>query len=428
MNTKRRAERAAVNGRVWRLTPVELGALLLLLNAGLWGAAAVNIATPGSKARSGLIKGADFVHFYTLGSIAAERRGDLLYDAAAQHVEQVRLVPTSEDDWHVPANGPQMALLFAPLARLSYLWAAAVWALVTALVYAFCVWVVWRRCVSLHQHRLLAALGASAFPPFWYLVLYGQTSALPLLCLTCGWLALRANRKWWAGVALGSLIIKPQLGLAVAAVMLGRREWRIVGGAMAAIAFQWGIAVAAVGTGPLRDHIRLLLEGPRLAGQVEPVLHLFKAHSLRSFWALLCPGSSVALALYLLTGAAVLVITVLLWRESVPLDIRYSALLLATVLVAPHMLVYELVQLAPAFLLAAERLQQTRPKPQRAFVGLLCLAYIFPLAGGVTRATHIQFSVPVFLGWLIVLYAVRVSPDLRVRPIEGALRQSGVSQ
>jgi hypothetical protein len=388
----------------WSLSAVELGVLLLLLNGLVWGVAALNLATPGLPGRSGLLKGGDFVHFYTLGSIAAERRVDLLYATDAQHAEQERVIPGSGDYRYVPVYGPQTALLFAPFAQLPYLWAAAAWALVTALLYGACLWIFWRDCPSLQGHRLLVLLAACAFGPFWALLHHGQTSALPLVCVTGAWLAAKTNRPWWEGFALGSLIIKPQLGVAIAVVMVARREWRVVGGALAAIGFQWGIALAAFGITPFSDYIRMLLQGPQLAWQLEP--RLYALHSLRGFWMLLFPQSTLALILYLLTGSAALVLAVRTWRVSVPPKVRYSVLLLAIVLVAPHLAVYELVVLAPAYLLSVDATGGLPVGPRRVIRVLLFFAYVLPWLGGVASLTHVQWSVPVFVGWLVALHWV----------------------
>jgi Glycosyltransferase family 87 len=384
----------------WSPSAVELGALLLLLNGLLWGVAALNVATPGTRGRSGLVKGGDFVHFYTLGSLAAEGRFDLLYTEEAQHARQERLVPSSEGLWFAAANGPQVALLFAPLARLPYLRAVAAWTLLTVLLYGACLWIVWRDCPSLRGHKLLVILAACGFEPFWALIHHGQTSALPLLCFTGAWLAVKANRPWWIGFALGSLIIKPHLGAAVAVVMAARREWRIVGGAVVAVALQWGITVAAVGVTPFHEYLLVLLRGP-WTSQLEP--NPYAVHSLLGFWTLLCQQRATALALYLLTGVGVLMAAARLWRRSIPGGIRYSALLLATVLVSPHMRVYELVQLAPAFLLSFDASERLTAGPRRVLHLSLGLAYVLPLFGFLASPTRVQWSVPVLAGWLAAL-------------------------
>jgi len=385
----------------WSLSAVELGVLLLLLNGCLWGAAGLNVATSGPRGRSGLIKGGDFVHFYTLGSIAAEGRFDILYDVEAQHAIQELLVPTSEELRFEAANGPQVALLFAPLARLPYLRAVAAWALLTVLLYGVCLWVFWRDCPSLRGHKLLVILAACGFEPFWSLVHHGQTSTLPLVCFAGAWLALKANRPWWIGFALGSLIIKPHLGVAIAVVMIARREWRTVGGAVAAVALQWGVAVAAVGVMPFYDYLRVLLRGP-WTSQLEP--NPYAVHSLLGFWTLLYPQRIVALALYSLTSVGVLVVAARMWRQSVPAGIRYSGLLLATVLVAPHMRVYELVQLAPAFLLTFDASERLAAGSRRVLRLLLGLTFVLPIFGFLASITHVQLSVPVLAAWLIALH------------------------
>jgi hypothetical protein len=72
--------------------------------------------------------------------------------------------------------------------------------------------------------------------------------------------------------------------------------------------------------------------------------------------------------------------------------LRYSSLLLATVLVAPHLTVYDLVILAPAFLLLADQLMG-QAADVRGIGTLLYLMYALPLLGPLTRWTHIQLSV-----------------------------------
>ena len=388
--------------RFWSVSARELEGQLVVLALALWGLAALDAFAPGMRYRSGQVKGADFVHFYVLGSLVNEGRSDLLYDTQAQRLEQERLVPASQGTWFVPIYGPQTALLFAPLARLPYLWAAGIWAILTALLYGACVWVFWRDCSSLHAKKRLVVLAAIAFPPLWSLVEHGQTSALALLCVTGAWLAFRADSRWWAGVALGSLIIKPQLGVAIAVVIAARREWRVMGGALVAMAVQWGSAILVLGLTPFRAYLGMLLQLGELAPLLEP--KPFQLHSLRGFWTLLCPQPTVALTLYLLTSVVAVVMAVRLWRPSVALEIRFSALLLATVLVAPHLTVYELTLLAPGFLLTADAIERALVTPRRAFRAVLYFAFILPLAGPLASVTHVQLSVPLLAGWLTGLH------------------------
>ena len=79
-------------------------------------------------------------------------------------------------------------------------------------------------------------------------------------------------------------------------------------------------------------------------------------------------------------------------------------MLLATVLVAPHLTVYDLVVLAPAFLLLSNWIAiQPDDSTTPQLKVLLYLAYALPLLGPLARWTHLQLSVPVMLFILLVL-------------------------
>ena len=215
--------------------------------------------------RTGPFKGADFVHFYTMGNLVTEGQGDLLYDRRALRTIQSQLVPVAKDYWFIPVNGPQTALLFAGLARLPYLWAALVWGLLTIAGYVACVWMVWRRCPSLRPYDGVMLPAALGFIPLYVLSTSGQTSVLPLVCLTGAYLAFKSDSKWWAGVMLGSLIIKPHFGLAVGVVMLACREWRVVGGAILGAVAQWGLSVLVLGPRAAGGLLRCAHEGSRIS-------------------------------------------------------------------------------------------------------------------------------------------------------------------
>jgi hypothetical protein len=101
----------------------------------LWTFYAVDMSTPGLRDRNGLIKGTDFLHFYTLGTIALQKRGDLLYNMRAQAFLLQRVVPQAAGNTYVPLYGPQVSLFFAPLALMSYPAALTIWILLNTVVY-----------------------------------------------------------------------------------------------------------------------------------------------------------------------------------------------------------------------------------------------------------------------------------------------------
>ena len=83
-----------------------------------------------------MLKGTDFLHFYTIGTLAREGHPDRLYDLRAQEKLATERVPEAKGLVYAPFYGPQVALLFAPFAALPYGKALAAWLLINALIYA----------------------------------------------------------------------------------------------------------------------------------------------------------------------------------------------------------------------------------------------------------------------------------------------------
>lgn len=378
-----------------------------LLAAGLWSVYALDLATPGLRDRAGHIKGADFLHFYTAGYLVRLGRLDALYDPVALAAYQLKLVPQSVHSYFVASYGPQVYLPFSVLARLPYVWAALAWVLLNCALYSACCYALWRACPKLRPHTLTVFVLAAAFPGFFSLVAFGQTSGPALALFTLAFLALRSRRNFLAGLAVGSLIYKPQLGLTAAVVFLFAAEWRVLAGAVAAVAAQISFAWAWFGAAVMKQYFDSLLRTSQALPFIEP--RLYQLHSLRGFWLLLLPWRTVAALLYALSAMTVLGLAVLCWRSRASLALRYAALLLATVLVAPHLMVYDLVILAPAFLLlgswALEHGGAVVAPPVRV---LLYLCYALPLLEPVAKLSHLQFSVIGFaVLFMFVCLAIR---------------------
>jgi len=393
--------RTTAKPTLW-LTPRRLRVHGLILALCLWCTYAWIFATPGLRDRNGVVKGADFLHYYTLGWLALEHRGADLYDMPAQTVLAQQRVPEAGPLVFVPLYGPQVSLLFAPLSALPYRWALFLWLLLNAAVYALCCYAVWKTCPHLRCQGSAVFILALAHPAFFHLIAWGQTSVIALACFTAAYLALRSGRMFSAGLAIGCLIFKPQLGLAAAFVFLLAREWEIVVGAIAAALAQLSVGWFYYGTSVMRDYLQHLIQVRGVFPQLEP--RPYQMHSLRSFWAMLIPWPHASFGIYVATALAVLAIALLSWKSSAPLSLRFSGLLIATVLVSPHLTVYDLVILAPAFLLLADWAVANSASLGRRVGVLLYVNYALPLIGPLSHWTHLQLSVLAMaaLLWTIV--------------------------
>jgi hypothetical protein len=378
----------------------------LLLAACLWSIYAFDVSTPGLLDRNGLVKGTDFAHFYVLGSLAREHRASALYNTLLQSEIAREIVPGAQPLYYVALYGPQVSVFFAPFARFSYGTAFILWSLFNAIVYGVCCVAIWRVCPRLRDHGPTVFILAIAYPAFFHLIAWGQTSAPALLFFTLAYLALRADREFLAGLAIGLLIYKPQLGIAGAILFLFSKQWRLVAGAVISGAAELSVGWLYYGTAVMREYWNVLRHFQQVLPNLEP--RAYVVHCLRAFWAMLVPVPTFAALLYILSAVIVISASVLIWRSRAPLALRYSALLIATVLVAPHLTIYDLVILVPAFLLLADlALQESAPTSVPI---LLYLCYALPLIGPLSRYTHVQLSVVAFAA---LLYWIWNSAKLR---------------
>jgi hypothetical protein len=397
------------------LNPRRLRAQAAVLALCLWGVCGIDFATPGLFDHAGNIKFQDFLPLYVSARLIVEGRANALYDpqVTADAIQAVMVQPNrvppprgQPTPVRLPnLYGPQVGLFFVPLARFSFPTAARIWATTSLLVFAGCVYLVWKCCPGLRIHSRFVALSAIAFPPLFHFFVRAQTSVLVLACFTAAYLAFRADRPGWAGIALGILIVKPQFLVAIPLVLLLSGDWTTLAGLVLASGAQLAFARIYFGPAVMHAYFDTLRHMPRVIGASELGLASIQMHSLRSFCSLLLPWPEGALGLYVLSSIVILGMAAVVWKSSAPLALRFSALTLAAVLINPHLFVYDLLVLAPVLLLLANWVLSNAPQPSSAVLHVLTyLAFVLPLFGPLSRWTHLQLSVLAFTGLLWVLW------------------------
>jgi len=155
-----------------------------------------------------------------------------------------------------------------------------------------------------------------------------------LLAFCLGWLALDRQHRFLAGMAFGLLAIKPQYGIVLAAVVLVRREWALLGGALVSVAGQVAAVCLALDASAIWIYIRILPQLPEV-----PLLALHRMHSLRALTGLVpLPLGTLA---WSLASVGITWQTVRMWRTDVPVTVRMAVLVLGSFLVSPHAAIYD---------------------------------------------------------------------------------------
>ena len=380
------------------LTPARVRAQAIVLALCLWGVCVVDFATPGLFDRVGNIKFQDFLPVYVSARLIRKHRAAELYDQPTISAE-VQTIVRDPTRVRLPyLYGPQVGLFFLPLSAIPFPAASKIWAALIVLLYLACVYAVWKACPNLRPHFATVAIAALAFPPLFHAFVRGQTSALVLAAFVVAFFALRADRPWLAGILLGALIFKPQFLVALPLIFLASAAWKLLSGLFLSAAAQLLAARLYFGPLVLHNYFAMLLHPARWIDSAELSLAPIQMHSLRSFWLLLIPFPAPAFALYVFSSLAVIAISAAIWKSALSLPLRFSALVLCAVLVNPHLFVHDLLVLAPVLLLLVDdAVSHPRAQSSAWLQILLWLAFVLPLFGPLSRWTHLQPSVILFV-------------------------------
>lgn len=304
-----------------------------------WVSLAATLGTWFAPRGWGLFQGdprdIDFLSFWTAAQLALEGRPGAAYDPEAIRAAEAALIGARGEAYAAFMYPPTFLMLCLPLGLLGYGAAVLAWLAGTAAA-----WLVVAR-------RFLPAsagiIGLLALPAAWNNVWHGQNGFLSAALLGGGGLLLE-RRPFLAGLLLGCLSYKPQLGLLVAPALLAARRWAAVAGATVAVLVLAGASVLAFGWDSwaafLRNSAltRLVLEN-----------ELYIAEKLQSpFAAVRVLGGGVALAYAVQAVASLVALAVVVafcWRRVG--GVAETALVAAAAaLASPYVFDYDLTLLA----------------------------------------------------------------------------------
>jgi hypothetical protein len=337
--SSRRPADAAVPARSWRTAWTPGRARLWLVAAAI----ASWLPILGVPLRGWL----DFSAFYVAGQLAFRAEVTTLGAVARSQLEQG--LPVTP--FVYPAG---LALLYAPLSALPYGLAALLHAtLMLALLLGAAA--LGARLLGLSPGWAL--LGTLAWAPAAAGVLSGQNTALALMLVALAALALVTEREGAAGLAIGLLAYKPQLGAPLLGLLLLRGRSRALAVAAAVLALHYLAGVVA--TGGQLDWPLHWLDSVRAYQDADFRANGWQAISLPALGTRLevvtgVPG--IALLGYL-AGLVILVASLPALRRLPLLEAVALAAALG-LLVSPHAWVYDATLLLPAVAVFAARSHQ----------------------------------------------------------------------
>ncbi len=349
------------------------------------------------------MKAADFVHFYTTGSLVRLGQSQLLYDFQEQHRVQGALVPEAAEVIYLSVYPPQTAIVFAPLSVFTYGHAALLWVGMTILLYALVIWAAWIPVSSQLSDRTFLVAAAAGFPPFWQLVLHGQTTIIVLVAFCAGWLALERRQPFLAGCAVGLIAMKPQFGLPLAVAVIARRDWPMMAGAAVSIAVQALVVYWLLDARVFHDFVQMARVAAQRSDLLEP--KFFQSHSMLTL-ARMAPAS-IQMPLWIGMCAAVLWMVARVWQLQASLRLRLSAVIVASILVNPHLMIYDATLLVLPLVWVAAAVRDMRPPGAASWTWLLIYALFATLLAPTAAVIGLQLSVVLMV--LLFVTASRLS-------------------
>jgi alpha-1,2-mannosyltransferase len=267
----------------------------------------------------------------------------------------------------------------------------------------------------------LAVLLAIGYPAVFVNLGHGQNGFLSAALLG-GALACLERRPLLAGIFIGLLAYKPQLGLMLPVAFLAGGRWRTILAAALTVAVLVLLTGLVFGPEVWRSFLAstgysrsALLEGGDVAW------HKFQTvYAAVRMW-----GGSPGLG-YTVQAVATLATTIALawlWRSPAAYPLKAAALALASVIATPFAFDYDLTVLASAiaFLALYGLAEGTRPYEKTA----LAILWIVPL---VARSIAASLAIPIGILTVIAVFALTVrrgSPGFTAPPATAAVHQSG---
>ncbi|AZL57556.1 DUF2029 domain-containing protein [Tabrizicola piscis] len=280
----------------------------------------------------------DFRVFWAAGKLAVS--GEPL---AAHDLARLSAVHGLHVDAYMPWLYPPGFLVFVtPFGAVSFMPAFLLWTILSMALIALAV----RPFVAgITPLWLMVALAPAHYPT----LMLGQNSLFWTAGLVAALAALRDSRWVLAGIFIGCLTLKPQLGVMIPFALLAMGAWRTIFAAIMTTIVLHGVPTLVYGV----EYWSLLRAGlaehsERVVGSLDQIILMISPVYTLTFFGMAPPlALNIQWAISIACAAAVF----LLWRsERASFDVKAAALLMAIPLSAPYLWYYEGALLACAAL------------------------------------------------------------------------------
>ena len=368
-------------------TSREIGIGLTLTVGLLFGVLVVQAATHEARRY-------DFGALYTAGWIVRQGEGAKLYNLEEQAEAEERVL---ERKGLLPIIHPPFeAVAFAPLSLLPYSYAYLAWGAMNIVLWMWFAYLL-RPYVPVPKQTFRYLILCFAFFPAWIALFQGQTSFLLLLLFTLVFMSLKREKDFRAGIFLALGLLRFQIVLPFALILLLLRKWRAMAGFSLTAGVLATVSVLVVGIAGLRPYILLILYLAKHA--TDPLFSVItprRMPTVRGFFGTILEGrlpSTWSIIFIAILCVSLILLACWQWRSNRSLERAFSCALVASILAGFHVYPHDLVLLLLPVLLMAGELRHTITK---AAVTVLYLP-VYPILA--------HFDSLYWLFWVIAVFA-----------------------
>jgi hypothetical protein len=362
------------------------------IGGALWLGWLISLALgSGNTDAAGHLIGTDFVAFYSAGKIVSSGQQASLYDLELARQIQQPLYGAPSDNFNPYLNPPFYALLFVPFSYIPYPWSPILWMLVSLGMG----WLGLRLISKEHAGgRFYLTL---TWLPAFSAISFGQNAFLSLLLMGLVFWFWRREKFFWAGLAAGLLLYKPQLvfGLGLLWLFEYRKNWpAVVGAACSGL----GLGILSL-VGMPEATWEYITYTQKIAANLMTVegFPIWNAHAGQAFWLAIFPGeTTLAQALHWVGALAGVIAFYRFWRvQRENPNLLFGAAICLTIWITPYLMIYDWVLLTIPAVLVWQSYPALQPR-WRVIFAFLWIVMLFS-------------SVLTFLQWNALGRAVQIS-------------------
>jgi len=341
-----------------------------------------------------ILLGRDFINYYSSSALGLQNDLATLFDPAQYQAFQKQYFDAPDLSGHSWSYPPHFLFLTRPLSFFPYLLSLTLWSVLG--FFAF------YKVSKLYTGNTHDALILALTPAVLICIVSGQNGLLSS-CLIAAPFAIKNNHPRIAGILLGLLTYKPQLGVLIPLALILMRDWRVILWAGITTLALLGASVGLFGTEPWSRFIYdvmpyqsfILVEmGPPFSYMVPSV-----------YKSVLLTGGGKNLAIILQLIMSLLLVGLVVWAflKKCRYDLQLACLFTSILLFSPYLVIYDMPILALSVYLYFRFLKETGQTVSRPKMYFLLFIAGLPLFSFFLTASHLPIA-PIFLiGFVVCL-------------------------